>query len=139
MNNIVFHRTLYKTILNLHPAPFRERFSQEMLWIFDETVLDAGASRMVADVFSSLVKQWLATDTVPQPAAYPFQFAPARSISVTNIAQASAIAFLAVLGFFALLQQAVPLPQPPKTFEVRRAPLPDICEESKTKFSRHTH
>jgi hypothetical protein len=57
-------RLLYLWLLRLHPAGFRERFTEEMLCIFDQTVASqAGkkrraASRLLADGVLSLVRQW---------------------------------------------------------------------------------
>lgn len=49
-------RSLYRSLLRLHPPAFRRQFAEEMLWIFDET---GGAVSLVADGFTSLVRQWL--------------------------------------------------------------------------------
>ena len=49
-------RTLYRSLLWLHPPAFRRQFAEEMLWIFDET---GGAVSLVADGFTSLLRQWL--------------------------------------------------------------------------------
>ena len=49
-------RSLYRSLLRLHPAGFRRQYSEEMLWIFDET---GGAVSLLADGFFSLVRQWL--------------------------------------------------------------------------------
>jgi hypothetical protein len=57
-------RLLYIWLLRLHPPGFRERFTEEMLCIFDQTVASqAGkkrhaASRLLADGVVSLVRQW---------------------------------------------------------------------------------
>jgi hypothetical protein len=57
-------RLLYSCLLRLHPAGFRERFTEEMLCIFDQTVASqAGgkvraACRLLADGVASLVRQW---------------------------------------------------------------------------------
>jgi hypothetical protein len=130
-----FNRMVYRTILHLHPAPFRERFAGEMLWIFDETFSEFGMWRLATDALSSLLKQWVAADTVPKTASTPFQFEPASPVSAATLVQATLIVSTALLGFSKLLQQNVPLPQPPKTFEVRRS-VPDICEY-KLRTSRH--
>jgi hypothetical protein len=50
-------RTLYKSLLWLHPAGFRDRFADEMLWIFDET--SGPGLRPFTDVLISLVRQWM--------------------------------------------------------------------------------
>jgi hypothetical protein len=49
-------RAFYKCLLWLHPAGFRDRFADEMLWIFDE----AGGQgvRPFTDVLISLLRQW---------------------------------------------------------------------------------
>jgi D-alanyl-D-alanine carboxypeptidase len=52
-------RSLYRLLLNLHPPAFRERFAEEMLWIFDEAVATQGAPRLFADASVSLMRQWV--------------------------------------------------------------------------------
>lgn len=49
-------RTFYKCLLRLHPAGFRDRFADEMLWIFDET--GGQGLRPFSDVLISLLRQW---------------------------------------------------------------------------------
>ena len=51
------NRAIYKGLLWLHPASFRNRFADEMLWIFDETGEQAGL-RVFTDALVSLVRQW---------------------------------------------------------------------------------
>ena len=51
-------RSLYRLLLNLHPPAFRERFAEEMLWIFDEAAGTQGVSRLFADAVISLMRQW---------------------------------------------------------------------------------
>jgi D-alanyl-D-alanine carboxypeptidase len=53
-------RSLYRLLLKLHPLAFRERFAAEMLWIFDEAAMTQGVTRLLADAFVSLVRQWVA-------------------------------------------------------------------------------
>ena len=50
-------RAIYKGLLWLHRASFRNRFADEMLWIFDETGEQAGL-RVFTDALVSLVRQW---------------------------------------------------------------------------------
>ncbi len=52
-------RSLYRRLINLHPPAFRQRFAEEMLWIFDEATATRGAPRLLADGFVSLLRQWL--------------------------------------------------------------------------------
>ena len=49
-------RWLYRCLLRLHPAPFRERYAAEMLGIFDEA---GGVASFMADGVVSLARQWL--------------------------------------------------------------------------------
>ena len=51
-------RALYKLLLRMHPPAFRQRFAEEMLFIFDEAAPSLGAFALVCDVFVSLVRQW---------------------------------------------------------------------------------
>jgi CubicO group peptidase (beta-lactamase class C family) len=52
-------RSLYRWLLRLHPPAFRERFADEMLWIFDEAAARQGVPRLFADAFVSLLRQWI--------------------------------------------------------------------------------
>jgi hypothetical protein len=52
-------KVIYRGLLWLHPALFRERFAGEMLWIFDETAPAEGAAALLADGLLSLMRQWL--------------------------------------------------------------------------------
>jgi Ca2+-binding EF-hand superfamily protein len=48
-------RRLYILLIRLHPRPFRQRFGDEMLGIFDQSV---HKSSMLADGFVSFFRQW---------------------------------------------------------------------------------
>ena len=52
-------RSIYLSILWLHPRSFRERFAEEMLWIFDETQTDGGKIFLLGDGFKSVARQWV--------------------------------------------------------------------------------
>jgi hypothetical protein len=52
-------RTLYLSLLRLHPTSFRERFAEEMLWIFDETPTLGERTFLLSDGFRSVVRQWI--------------------------------------------------------------------------------
>ena len=52
-------RSLYQFILRLHPAHFRSKFEDQMLWIFDESVASRGAASLLLDALVSLVRQWV--------------------------------------------------------------------------------
>jgi len=46
-------------LLYLHPPAFRKRFGAEMLWIFDQSVEESGAARLLLDGLLSLLRRWL--------------------------------------------------------------------------------
>jgi hypothetical protein len=50
-------RSIYRWLLRLHPAYFRERFSDEMLSIYDQSAGRMGAFKLVVDGLVSLVRQ----------------------------------------------------------------------------------
>jgi hypothetical protein len=52
-------RFFYAFIIRLHPPSFRNRFAQEMLWIFEEAADSWGAASLFRDGILSLLRQWL--------------------------------------------------------------------------------
>lgn len=120
-------RRVYQLLLALHPAGFRERFAQEMLWVFDQSVADTGVCHALADGTLSVMKQWVANDVSPHADDGMFGRVPTQSLSPQLLAQVTILATIVALGFFKLLTQSVPLPKPAKTFEVRRAGW-GLCE-----------
>jgi CubicO group peptidase (beta-lactamase class C family) len=76
-------RSLYRLLLNLHPPAFRQRFAEEMLWIFDEAAATQGVPRLFADAFVSLLRQWVVRPEswhAPLAAAVP----PTSGVSSTS-------------------------------------------------------
>jgi hypothetical protein len=51
-------RLLYRLLLRLHPPSFRDRFSDEMLFVFDELVAERCGLALLADGMRSLGRQW---------------------------------------------------------------------------------
>jgi len=52
-------RRVYRCLLWLHPAAFRLRFEDEMLWIFDEGADAWGRASLFLDASVSLARRWL--------------------------------------------------------------------------------
>lgn len=50
-------RSLYVFLIRLHPSDFRERFADEMLWIFEQEAALAGGLPLLADGVASLLRQ----------------------------------------------------------------------------------
>jgi hypothetical protein len=66
-------RSIYSSVLRLHPPFFRQRFAQEMLAIFDAEERSLSRIRLLADGILSLLRQWLLrpefwTEPAQQPA-----------------------------------------------------------------------
>ena len=57
-------RTLFRLLLWLHPAEFRERFGDEILCIFDEASGSWSSVFLIGDTFLSLLRRW---PRQPQP------------------------------------------------------------------------
>jgi hypothetical protein len=107
-----FIRPLYGFLMRLHPAAFRARFGDEMLWIFDELAqTDAAArsqsvGRLFGDVMLSLARQWtvrLATQNElewPPPTHEPLAWdriaAPLAPLPLARIVQGSFVSLLLV-------------------------------------------
>lgn len=63
-------RRVYIFLLSFHPRPFRERFSTEMLGIFDEESKNGLPLRLLWDAAVSLIRQrTLRGGQVPPPVA----------------------------------------------------------------------
>jgi hypothetical protein len=56
---LMMSRALYRMLLRLHPAEFRERFAEEMQWIFEEAAGKWGITSLMTDAGLSLTRQWL--------------------------------------------------------------------------------
>ena len=52
-------RALYQFLLWLHPPFFRQRFGEEMLWIYDESAATHGVLALFTDGLASLARQWV--------------------------------------------------------------------------------
>ena len=52
-------RILYRWLVRWHPAAFRLRFEEELLWIFDESRDVSGVGPLFYDAAISLLRQWL--------------------------------------------------------------------------------
>lgn len=93
-------RSVYRYILRLHPAPFRERFSDEMLWIFDEECKHGACARLLFDAAWSLVRQRARAQRDTEEVSVGFGIlALDSSIGAPRIFQALLLALLLFVGF----------------------------------------
>lgn len=118
-------RLIYRLILHLHPRAFRERFSTEMLWIFDEECHQSGAFRMLRDGAVSLVHQHAKNDDD----SYRTEITGigctvvVSGMSPTRLIQAGVAASILFLAFvFALGRSSKPLTFVQPSTEVQSLP-----------------
>jgi hypothetical protein len=122
---------IYLLLLRMHPRSFRERFTDEMPWLFDETLANAGLFKLYADAAYSLAEQHITNDPVPPSAPLPFQAVHLGTLDVTRIVQAGSIASLAMIRYLKMLQPPPPLLGLAKTDAVRRY-VPDTCFDTRS-------
>lgn len=102
-------RWLYVWLLRRHPRRFRERFGDEMLWIYDESPR-GGRGRLLGDGVLSLIRQRLLRRPLPEvqaaPAAGPrFVSADLPVPAFAVLARGSVVSFaLFALVYFGLAQ-----------------------------------
>jgi hypothetical protein len=95
-------RTAYRLILRVHPAPFRKRFGEEMLWIFDQEC-ERGARKLLIDGALSAVRQHAKEQDEHEPAPAGFTVEIATSgISLRRFVQGGVLASL-IYGVMLLL------------------------------------
>jgi len=81
---------IYRCIVNLHPAEFRDKFGREMLLDFQEGAAGLGCTRFFTDALISLGRQWLHT---PASVGFPVPLSAAST-------DASQPAFVSAIIFF---------------------------------------
>jgi hypothetical protein len=111
MKNSALSRLTYRFILRIHPRPFRERFSDEMLWIFDEECRRGAGPRLLCDGAFSLLRQHAKSDDNHETTTTGIGLLITNSgISPIRFVQAGLTASILLLGFiFVLGKSAKPL------------------------------
>jgi len=107
MSRANFLRSSYCLIVRMHPGPFRDRFGDEMMWIFDEEQHRGRGARLFFDGILSLLRQRSKVERAPAPAVAGlglldtgWDIAPRRFI------EAGITASLILAGFMLLLGKA---------------------------------
>jgi len=104
MNRPDFLRSSYRLILRMHPEPFRDRFGEEMLWIFEEERRRGKAARLLFDGVLSLLRQHSTVEKAPEPVMAGFGLLDTSlDIAPRRFVEAGITASLILAGFLLLL------------------------------------
>jgi hypothetical protein len=91
----------------MHPGSFRDRFGDEMVWIFDEERHRGGGARLFFDGMVSLLRQRSKVERAPAPVVAGFGLLDTGwSIAPRRFVEAGITASLILAGFMLLLGKA---------------------------------
>ena len=107
----VVSRFAYRQIVRLHPVWFRERFGEEMMWIFDEESQRGATARVLLDGFLSLIRQRcrVADESTRTCVASGFLIEDS-GIGAGQFVQAAVMSSILLTAFVLLMGQRVPNP-----------------------------
>jgi hypothetical protein len=104
MNCADFIRSSYRLVVRMHPGVFRERFGDEMLWIFDEERRRGATARVFFDGVRSLIRQRSRIEKTPEPLVAGFVLIDTGlDIAPRRFVEAGVTASLVLAGFMFLL------------------------------------
>jgi hypothetical protein len=107
MRRADFLRSSYRVILQMHPGSFRERFGDEMLWVFDEERQRGRTARVFFDGVVSLLRQRSKVERAPEPMVAGFALLDTGlGIAPRRFVEAGITASLILAGFMLLLGKA---------------------------------
>ena len=113
---------------------FRDRFGDEMLWIFEEQIREVNSSVLLADALLSLIRQYWQAGNYSEARPAPFELQVATiNIGVFQWLQATVGALTFVLAFaLAVAQGSRPLQKYSLPMTERRF-IPFACNQPKLK------
>jgi hypothetical protein len=107
MNRADFLRSSYCLIVRMHPGSFRDRFGDEMVWIFDEERHRGRGVRLFFDGILSLLRQRSKVERTPAPVVAGFGLLDTGwDIAPRRFVEAGITASLILAGFILLLGKA---------------------------------
>lgn len=95
-------RFLYATLLRLHPKPFRQRFGEEMMGIFEQATGTQRRAWLLSDGLSSLARQWVLRPEFRREAV-PLAAAQDSALVLTAVDLPTPVAGLLLRGVFPAL------------------------------------
>jgi hypothetical protein len=103
-----FARLAYRLLLRLHPPAFRQRFSDEMLWIFDLSSRQDQTAYILYDGARSMVIQHAKMDLQEQPAPAFGLEVQTSGLTIARLGQATVLAAVALFGLASLIAREMP-------------------------------
>jgi hypothetical protein len=108
MNAQGFARLMYRLLLRLHPAAFRQRFGEEMLWIFDLSSRGGQMAYMLYDGVRSVAIQHGKFD-LQEEASAPFCLEIQTSnLTVARLGQATLLCAAVLFSLGSLIAREMP-------------------------------
>ncbi|WP_353069666.1 hypothetical protein RBB75_04280 [Tunturibacter empetritectus] len=104
-------RLFYRALLHLHPYSFRDRFGEEMLWIFDEQTREGRSFQLLFDVMRSLFVQHLDAQLHPQPQPSGFYSEISSTPPLRRIVHAAFLSIVAISTYTHLFGPQGPQPR----------------------------
>ena len=108
MNAQTLSRLLYRLLLRLHPAAFRQRFGEEMLWIFDLASSRGQMAYLLLDGVRSVTIQH-AKFEMQEDVATPFGLEiKSSSLTFARIGQAALLNAVVLFALASLIAREMP-------------------------------
>jgi hypothetical protein len=101
-------RLLYRLLLRLHPAGFRSRFGEEMLWIFDLSSCKAETAYMLYDGARSVFMQHAKLDPQDEPASAFCMEIRGSGLTVARVGEATVLGGAILLALASILAREMP-------------------------------
>jgi hypothetical protein len=108
MNVLKSARPIYRLLLRLHPAGFRHRFGEEMLWIFDLSSSTAETAYILYDGTRSVFTQHAKFDLQDEPAAAFCMEVRGSGLTVARVGQATVLGGAILLALASILAREMP-------------------------------
>ena len=101
-------RLLYRLLLRLHPAGFRRRFGEEMLWIFDLSSRNGETAYMLYDGARSVFMQHAKFDPQEEPATAFCLEVQTSGLTVARVCQATVLSAALLLALASVIGREMP-------------------------------
>lgn len=99
---------IYRLLLWLHPAGFRRRFADEMLWIFDVSSREGQTAYLLYDGARSVFMQHAKLDLQEEPAAAFCLEVQTSGLTFARVAQATVLGGVLLLVLGSVIARGMP-------------------------------